>query len=170
MSDHIKGIGMEKLGLVLKKTDCKGCGKKVEILEVTGGGSVTKYAPCKNCNNENLLSEEKWIRGPAEVDLLEESEIIQYIRDLLNLSTLLKNGFNSEWLVFIKRLKQAGYKDDKIHQFYTYAGYNTRYGGGPVSGKDGNESYELGIGKDVPRAMPNQGDQKEWTKIKRAHK
>jgi len=33
---------MEKLRIELEKTKCKNCGKKVEILEVTGGGSKIK--------------------------------------------------------------------------------------------------------------------------------
>lgn len=161
---------MEKLGITLKTTKCKRCGKKVEILEVTGGGSITKYAPCKYCTSENVISKEKWERGPAEVDLLSNSEIIQYIRDLLNLSHLLENGFNSELLAFIRKLKRAGYPDSRINQFITYAGYNTRYDGGGRMGTELGERYELGIGKNIPRAMPNQGDQKEWRRIKRAHK
>jgi len=162
-------MDFEKLGTSLKTTKCKRCGKKVEVLEVTGGGSITKYAPCKNCTCENLISTEKWERGPAEVDVLSNSEIIQYIRDLINLSGLLENGFNSELLAFIRTLKKAGYSDDRIHQFITYAGYNTRYCGGS-KGVDLGEEYELGIGKDVPRAMPKQGDWKEWQRIRRAHK
>lgn len=161
---------MDKLGITLKKTNCKLCGRKVSILEVTGGGSITKYAPCTDCTAENPISTTKWERGPAEVDILSNSEIIQYIRDLLNLSSLLEKGFDSELLLFIQTLKKAGYRDDRIHQFITYASYNTRYGGGPTTGMDMGTPYELGIGRDVPRAMPNQGDQKEWQKIKRAHK
>lgn len=163
-------IKMGKLGIILKTIKCKRCGKKVEVLEITGGGSITKYAPCKNCNCENMISEEKWERGPAEVDLRNNGEVIQYIRDLLNLSNLLENGFNAELLVFIRKLKLAGYTDDRIHQFITYAGYNTRYGGGAGKGVEMDEEYELGCGKDVPRAMPNNGDQREWRRIKRAHK
>ena len=160
---------MGKLGITLKTIKCKRCGKKVEILEVTGEGSITKYAPCKNCTCENQISFEKWERGPAEVDVLSNSEIIQYIRDLINLTDLLENGFNSELLAFIRTLKKAGYNDDRIHHFITYAGYNTRYSGG-TKGADLGVEYELGIGKDIPRAMPNQGDWREWLKIKRAHK
>ncbi len=161
---------MEKLGITLKKMNCKHCSSKVAILEVTGGGSITKYAPCKKCNCQNFISEEKWQRGPAEVDVLSNSEIIQYIRDLINLDGLLEKGFDSELLLFIQTLKRAGYSEDRIHQFITYASYNTRYGGGGRTGVDKDESYELGIGKDVPRALPNAGDQREWKRIKRAHK
>lgn len=161
---------MEKLGITLKKTNCKRCSHKIDILEVTGDGSITKYAPCKHCNSENLISTEKWHRGPAEVDVLNHSEVIQYIRDLLNLSDLLEKGFDSELLLFIQTLRRAGYGEDRIHQFITYASYNTRYGGGGRSKNEMDESYELGIGKDVPRALPNAGDQREWKRIKRAHK
>ena len=160
-------MDFEKLGTKLKTIKCKRCGKKVDVLEVTGEGSIAKYAPCKGCTEENQISMEKWERGPAEVDVLSNSEIIQYIRDLINLTCLL--DFNSELLAFIRTLKKAGYSDDRIHQFITYASYNTRYSGGG-KGTDLGEEYELGIGKDVPRAMPNQGNQKEWQRIRRAHK
>lgn len=161
---------MEKLGIILKKMNCGHCGKKVEILEVVGDGLKIKYAPCKKCDCQNIISEEKWERGPAEVDLLNDREIIQYIRDLLNLSDLLENDLDTELLTFIRKLKRAGYTDSRINQFITYAGYNTRYNGGGRMGTDLGEKYELGIGKDVPMAMPNQGDWKEWQRIKRAHK
>jgi len=161
---------MEELGITLEKMNCGHCGKKVEILEVTGNGLKIKYAPCKKCSCQNIISEEKWERGPAEVDLLDDREVIQYIRDLLNLSDLLENGFNTELLIFIRKLKRAGHSDARIHQFITYAGYNTRYGGEGRIGKELGEEYELGIGGDVPRAFPNQGDQREWRRIKRLHK
>jgi len=147
---------MEKLRIELEKTKCKNCGKKVEILEVTGGGSKIKSAPCKNCTCENLISEEKWDRGPAEVDLVNDREIIQYIRDLFNLGSLLENGVDAELLPFIRKLRKAGYTDSRVHQFITYAGSNTRF-----------EYLTDFYGKKlVPMPIPEQGDQKEWAKKK----
>ena len=146
---------MAKLGTVLKKMKCKKCGKKNEILEVVGSGLKIKYAPC-TCTCSNMISSEKWERGPAEVDILNEREVIQYIRDLLNLSDLLENGFDSELLVFIKTLKRAGYGDDSIHRFITYAGYGSRYE--LLTDRYGD--------KIVPRAIPEKGEYKEWLRLK----
>ena len=151
---------MEKLGITLEKTKCKKCGKKVDILIVTRGGSRIKSAPCRNCNCENVISEEKWERGPAEVDLLDDREIIQHIRDLLNLSDLLENGLNTELLIFIRKLKKAGYEDDKVNKFITYAGYNSRFE--YLTDRSGEKA--------VPRPIPNQGNWREWRRIKKVHK
>ena len=155
---------MEKLKIALKKMRCKKCNKKVEILEVVGGGEKTKYAPCK-CGCSNIISSEKWVRGPAEVDLTEDKEIIQYIRDLINLSDLLEKGFNVELLIFIRKLRKAGYTEDAIHKFITLAGYGTRYGGAQF-GEELGEKYELGCGGEIPRPIPNKGNQKEWFRLK----
>lgn len=150
---------MEKLEIPLETKKCERCGKKVEILVVTRGGSEVKSAPCKHCSCENFISKKVWERGPAEVDLADEKEVIQHIRDLLNLSDLLENGLDAELLTFIRKLKEAGYTRAKIHQFITYGGYNSRF-----------EQLTDGCGERiVPRALPNRGNQKEWRKIKREH-
>jgi len=149
---------MAKKGLktVLEKIECKECGKKVEVIHVVGDGVILKYAPCKNCYCQNVISSRKWQRGPAEVDVTNEKEIIQYIRDLLNLADLLENGFDSELLVFIKTLKKAGYGDDYIDKYITYAGRGSRF-----------ETLVDGNGKKlVPRAIPSNGDYKEWLRLK----
>lgn len=151
---------MKKLGTVLEKINCKKCGKKVEVIQVIGDGSILKYAPCKNCTSENILSSEKWVRGPAEVDLLNEKEIIQYIRDLFNLSDLLRNDLDAELLNFIHTLRKSGYGDISIHKFITYAGYGTRY-----------ETLTDGYGdKVVPRVLPEKGEYKEWLRLKQRAK
>jgi len=156
---------MESLKIKLDKMRCGKCNQKVEIFEVHGGGSKIKYAPCK-CGSSNLISSEKWDRGPAEVDLTAHIEIIQYIRDLLNLSDLLEKGFNTELLNFIRMLIRAGYKESGIHKFITLAGCNTRYSGGGRIGRELGVDYELGIGKDVPRPIPMRGEWKEWLSLK----
>lgn len=156
---------MDKLRVALDKIKCKACSKRVEVLEVAGGGEKIKYAPCK-CGCENIISSEKWNRGPAEVDLIDEEEIIQHIRDLLNLADLLENGFDSELLIFIRQLRRAGYPDDRIHKFITSAGYGTRFGGCGRKGTESGVEYELGCGRDVPRVLPKRGDYKEWLRLK----
>jgi len=150
---------VKKLGVVLKKMKCKKCGKKNPILEVVGDGLKIKYAPCM-CTCENMISSEKWERGSAEVDLLNEREVIQYIRDLLNLSDLLEKGFDTELFAFIQTLKKAGYGDDSIHRFYTYAGYGSRFE--LLTDRDGH--------KVVPRAIPEKGEYKEWLRLKQRAK
>ena len=169
---------MKDLKQPLDKIKCKKCGKKVEILEVTGGGEKLKYAPCK-CGCSNIISSEKWVRGPAEVDLTEDKEIIQYIRDLINLSSLLEKrdeskltkeqqeqaAFDAELLIFIRQLRKAGYTEDAVHKYITLAGYGTRYGGVQF-GEELGIKYELGCGGSVPRPIPTKGDQKEWMRLK----
>lgn len=150
---------MEKLGTVLKKTKCKKCGKKVEIISIVGDGTITKYAPCA-CTYENIISVEQWNRGSAEVDVVNEKEIIQYIRDLLNLSDLLEKGFDEELLAFIHTLKKAGYGDDSVHRFITYAARGSRF-----------EVAEDSRGnRVVPRAIPEKGEYKEWLRLKQRAK
>ena len=165
---------MDNLKQPLDKMKCKKCGKRVEILEVTGGGEKTKYAPCK-CGCSNIISTEKWERGPAEVDLLNEEEIIQHFRDLLNLFVLLPeqitaaghtiSGLAAEELSFIKQLRKAGYVEDAIQKFITLAGYGTRYGGVQF-GEELGIKYMLGCGESIPRPIPNKGNQKEWMCLK----
>lgn len=157
---------MESLKLKLDKMKCRRCNKRNEILEIPATGSKIKYAPCKSCGYDNVIRLEKWTRGPAELDLTKDSEIIQYIRDLFNLSELLEKGLNTEMLNFIHMLKRAGYIDERIHKYITLAGYNTRYSGGAKRGVELGEEYELGISKYVPRPIPNRGDWKEWQSLK----
>jgi len=155
-----------KLKLKLDKMKCKQCGNRVEILEISKGGSKIKHAPCKRCGCTNVISSEKWTRGPAETDLTNDAEIIQHIRDLFNLSDLLEKGLNVELLNFIRMLIRANYSEDRIYKYITLAGYNTRYSGGGRKRKELGIEYELGIGKDVPRPIPNRGDWKEWMCLK----
>ena len=148
-----------KLGIVLKKMKCKKCGKNVEIISVVGNGVKLKYAPCK-CTCFNMISSEKWERGSAEIDILNEREVVQHIRDLLNLSDLLERGFDMELLAFIRTMRQAGYGDESIHRFITYAGRGSRF-----------EVLEDKYGdKVVPRAFPEKGDYREWLRLKQRAK
>ena len=113
-----------KAGDIIK---CGGCHKKVTILEMTRGGSKVIYAPCEKCMAENIISSEKWERGPAEVDLMNQSEVVRHMRDLINLSSLLEDGADAALELFTAKLKAAGYSVDTIHRFLTYASTNTRY-------------------------------------------
>lgn len=147
---------MDSLRIPLKKKQCSHCSTPSEILEIVRGGSKVVSAPCKKCNHENQISSETWERGPAEVDLLNDREVIQYFRDLFNLADLLENGLNMEILIFIRKLRGAGYTDDRIQRFITYAGYNSRF-----------EYLTNGNGKKlVPRPLPEQGDWKEWLRAR----
>jgi len=157
---------MEKLKIKLDTMKCGRCGKKAEILEVRGGGSKIKYAPCKKCGCDNIISFENWVRGRGEMDLTDEAEIIQHIRDLFNLADLLEKGLDVELLNFIRILIRAGYKEDRISKYISLAGYNTRYSGGGKKGIELGVEYELGVGKDVPRPIPTRGDWKEWLCLK----
>jgi len=147
---------MEKLKVKLEQIACSNCKTKVTVAEVVRDGKKLKYAPCGKCGCENIISSEEHIRGPAEVDVLNEKEVVQYIRDLYNLSNLLEKKLDEELLAFIQILKRAGYSGDRIHQFITWAGYGTRYE---------NEVTVFGD-KIVPSPIRSRGSQKEWEKIK----
>lgn len=161
---------MKKESLIMKldTMKCQNCGKKVEIFELTSGLEIIKYAPCKHCGCDNLLSCEKWERGSAEIDMSSPEEITQYLSDLYNLEDLLLNpedprvsGIGPLMLSFIKLIRKAGYKDKDIQKFLTNAVYRTRFGG-VRTGVENGETYLLGCGHDVPRVLPNKGDWKEW--------
>lgn len=141
---------------------CKNCGEKVEnIIHYStspeeGKMSNVEKAPCKNCGEENIISSEIKDRGPAEVDLLKPFEIVQYLRDLLNLHDLLKNPLDLEILKFIKMLKKAGWNDFYIHGFINMSGYGTKY----------ESLQDINGNKVVDYPLPNRGEQKEWKKFK----
>lgn len=151
----------ESLSMKLDTMKCQKCKKKVEIFELTSGGDIIKYAPCKHCGCDNLLSCEKWERGPAEIDMSSQDEITQYLSDLYNLEDLLLNGIGPLMLSFIRLLRKAGYRDKDIQRFLTNAAYGTRFGGART-GVENGETYLLGCGHSVPRVLPNRGDWKEW--------
>lgn len=109
------------------KIKCGGCGKDVTVRQVIGGGLKVTNAPCGECFNENLLSSEKWERGPAEVDLLNQSEVVRYMRDLINLNALLENGADAALDVFMEKLEVAGYSRTARVRLLQYATTNTRY-------------------------------------------
>jgi len=110
-----------------EKIQCGQCHKKVTVLEVTRGGSKVVYAPCNDCSCENVLASTKWERGAAEVDLLNQYEVVRHIRDLINLSPRLVNGLDEELNSFMQMLKAAGYSDKVRQKFLSYATTNTRY-------------------------------------------
>jgi len=126
---------------------CTQCHKKVRVLEITRGGSKIICAPCKDCTCENIISSEKWERRAAEVDLLDQHEVVRYIRDLINLSELLENGLDEELNSFMQMLRAAGYSDEVRQKFLGYATANTRY-----------DHMTDGFGRNlVPRVIPNNG-------------
>jgi len=96
------------------------------------------------------------IKEPCQVDLMSEREVVQYIRDLLNLYPLLKRGFDAELLLFIKQLKKVGWGTEQIRSFITKAGYGTRY----------EQLEDFDGERIVPRALPEKGDQREWLRNK----
>jgi len=109
------------------KTKCGRCNKKVTVLEITSSGSKVICAPCEVCCVQNTISSEKWVRGPAEVDLTNQHEVVRYMRDLINLSSLLEQGADSELSIFMSKLKAAGYSDTARQRLLQYASTNTRY-------------------------------------------
>ena len=94
--------------------------------------------------------------GPCQVYMYSEWQVVQYIRDLINLSPLLERGFEEELSKFTKKLKQVGWGDHQIHQFITKACYGTRY-----------EKMEDVFGdRIVPRPLPEAGDRFEYLRNK----
>ncbi len=106
---------------------CGGCSKKVTVRQVTGDGLKVTNAPCGKCFNDNTISSEKWERGPAEVDLLNQSEVVRYMRDLINLNPLLENGADAALEIFLEKLEVAGYSFEARTRLLSYASTNTRY-------------------------------------------
>lgn len=88
----------------------------------------------------------------CQVNLLEPFEIIRYIRDLINLSDLLENGFGAELLKFIKQLKKEGWAKVRIDAFISAAGFYTRFE------------------RDLPRIYHESGSQREYEKGKSRRK
>ena len=96
------------------------------------------------------------IKEPCQVNLIDEWEIVQYIRDLLNLYPLLERGFDAELLLFIKQLRKAGWGTEQIRNFIVRAGQGTRY----------EQLRDFDGKRIVPRALPEKGDQREWLRNK----
>jgi len=93
---------------------------------------------------------------PAQVDLNSRYEVTRYIRDLINLSDLLENGFDNELAKFTKQLKEAGWGRKEIASFIEKACHATRY-----------EFLTNEFGdKIVPANIPEVGDRIEWNKNK----
>jgi hypothetical protein len=139
---------------------CKNCDKKVEIVYFstspeTGTMLDVEKAPCKNCGEENNISSIKRDRGPAEVDLLSPTEIVQYFRDLFNVSDLLGGELDIMMLNFTRKLYGAGWGEVRVHQFITTAGYGTRY-----------DELQDSVGYVVERPLPQRGEWREWRRIK----
>jgi len=58
---------------------------------------------------------------------LNEQAIILHIQALLDLNDLLLNGFEVEFLSFKKKLREAGWGDNRIHEFVQVASNRSRY-------------------------------------------
>jgi len=64
---------------------------------------------------------------PAQVDLLDERAIVQYMRDLLNLHDLIEGGIEERMEKLKRQLLDLGWGKDKIHDMVMRASHNTRY-------------------------------------------
>jgi len=64
---------------------------------------------------------------PAQVDLLNEREVVTYMRDLLNLHDLIEGGIEERMEKLKKQLQDLGWGKDKIHDMEERASHNTRY-------------------------------------------
>ena len=64
---------------------------------------------------------------PAQVDLLNEREVVTYMRDLLNLHDLIEGGIEEKTEKLKRDLFDLGWSKDKIHDMEERASYNTRY-------------------------------------------
>jgi len=73
------------------------------------------------------MIESEQSHGPAEVDLINEKEVIRYMRDLLNLNGLFPVTADEAISKFTKKLLKVGYSRDRIQQLTAYAAVNTRY-------------------------------------------
>jgi hypothetical protein len=139
---------------------CKNCNKEVGIVHYSTSPELetmvdVEKAPCKNCGDENIISIKKRSRGPAEVDLLNPTEIVQYFRDLFNVSDLLGDGLDTMMLNFTRKLSGAGWGEVQVHQFITAAGYGTKY-----------DELQNSVGYVVERPLPQRGEWGEWRRIK----
>lgn len=85
-------------------------------------------------------------REQCQLDLCDEKQVIQHIRDLINFHNLL--DFDAELLKFIKLLRKEGWSKEYISRFITVAGFGTRYE------------------NDLPRPLRNRGDRKEYFRNK----
>jgi hypothetical protein len=64
---------------------------------------------------------------PAQVDLLNEREVVQYLRDLLNLHDLIEGGIEERMKKLKSQLQRLGWSKDRIHNMEMRASHNTRY-------------------------------------------
>jgi len=64
---------------------------------------------------------------PAQVDLLDEREIVRYMRDLLNLHDLIEDGIEERMERLKRQLLGMGWSKDKVHDMEMRASHNTRY-------------------------------------------
>lgn len=64
---------------------------------------------------------------PAQVNLLNERAIVQYMRDLLNLHDLISGGIEERMAKFKKQLQEVGWGKGMIHSMEMRASHNTRY-------------------------------------------
>lgn len=64
---------------------------------------------------------------PAQVDFLDEREIVMYMRDLLNLHDLIDGGIEERMEKLKRKLLDMGWGKDKIHDMVMRASHSTRY-------------------------------------------
>ena len=66
---------------------------------------------------------------PAQLDLLDERQIVIYMRDLLNLHDLIEGGIEELMEKLKRQLHDLGWSKNKIHDMEMRASHNTRYEG-----------------------------------------
>lgn len=67
------------------------------------------------------------LREPAQVNLLDEREVMLHMRALLDLHDLLLNGFDTEMSNFRKKLISVGWGKDRLNEVLQKAAQWTRY-------------------------------------------
>lgn len=67
------------------------------------------------------------LREPAQVNLLDEREVVLHMRALLDLHDLLLNGFDTEMSNFRKKLISVGWGKDRLNEVLQKAAQWTRY-------------------------------------------
>lgn len=89
-------------------------------------------------------------------DLTDEKSVIQHFRDLYNLADLLLRGLDEEMRRFRDQLGRIGWGYENIQKMIMYGGYGTRFE--YMTDCQGNSL--------LPRPIPEQGSQREWSKLK----
>jgi hypothetical protein len=89
----------------------------------------------------------------CQINLDSEREIVQHIRDLINLTNLLgQEGFDAEYVKFANQLKEKGWGKQNIKTFLERACIGTRF----------EQIVNMYGDRIVPAAIPEVGDRKEY--------